>query len=377
MFYLTICVSSFVYGNCLILSFLKHVCVTLYVVSIVTASPISVANEIPHLNVGRVPIDNQSTRSQSIAGKTAFEQVLVKLSGNKSILDNDLISRSARNYQQYLVSSSFISLNGKLVYQASFAQDRMLELLQFANVPVWGNLRPKTTVWIAQQSEANQQINIVTQLSEHPFVEKVNDIAFSRGIDLLIPVGDLEDSVNVSKYDIWGSFAVSIANYSAKFGNEYTLIARISLGFDEISSAEAYIAEWTVVGDKHIYSSKSAGATEDLALGALLSDYTDHLASRHAISSELLANTQQIQIEVIGIDTLGKYAQAISALEGIAVVSKVSVKKQTKESMVFELSVNADTQTLASVLKLDDRFREFQADDLSVSDSTRYEWVGR
>ena len=340
------------------------------------------ANEITHLNIGRVLIENQSTNSQNRAGKASFEQVLVKLSGNKNVLQNELLSRSARNFQQYLVSSSFISINGNLVYQATFAQDKLLELLQFAGVPVWGNLRPKTTLWLAKQasntrSSDKQSIKIVTQLSAHPWLDKINEIAFARGIDLLIPVGDLEDSVSVSTYDVWGMFAPSIAQYSNKFGNEYTLVARISLGFDEISSQEAFIAEWTVVGDRLIYSSKSAGASEELALNALLSDYTDYLASRHAISSELLATSQLIEIEVIGIDNLQKYANALGALQGIAVVSRVSVKQQSKEAMRLALSVNADEKTLVSVLQLDDRFRQFQPDELGLSETMRYEWVGR
>jgi hypothetical protein len=342
----------------------------------------AVANEITHLNIGRVDIENQSTNSQNRAGKKAFEQVLVKLSGSKNVLQNELLSRSARNFQQYLVSSSYLSINGNLIYQATFAQDKLLELLQFASVPVWGNLRPKTTLWLAKHSNDvqlsdKQTIKIVTQLSGHPWLESINEIAFARGIDLLIPVGDLEDSVNVSNYDVWGMFAPSIAQYSKKFGNEYTLVARISLGFDEISSQEAYIAEWTVVGDKLIYTSKSAGVSEEFALNALLSDYTDYLASRHAVSSELLAISRIIEIEVFGIESLKMYASALRALEGIAVVSKVSVKQQNKEAIRLVLSVNADEDTLSSVLQLDDRFRQFQPDEFGSTETMRYEWVGK
>lgn len=349
----------------------------LLLVFIVVKENSSYANEITHLNVGRVAINDQSVSAQEEAGKEAFEQVLVKLSGNKSILQNELLSRSSRSYIQYLVSSSFVNINGSLTFQASFAQDKMIELLQFAGVPVWGNLRPKTTVWLAYKTEDNQQINVINQLSAHPWLSKIADASYQRGVELLVPVGDLDDSVNVSQYDVWGLFAPSIARYSSKFNNEYTLVARIGIGFDEFSSKEAYIAEWIVVSENLIYSSKSSGGTLDTALENLLSDYTDYLASRHAISSELLANSKTLEIELTGVDNLSKYAAVVSALEGIAVVSDVSLKEQTQESLLFSLSINANEDALISVLALDGRFMKYQTDEMSEYTVLRYTWEGQ
>lgn len=336
------------------------------------------ANEIEHLNIGRVQIEDQRSSAQKQAGRRAFEQVLIKLSGNPNVLKQQVLRKSADNFEQFLISSSFLTINNELVYQATFNQDKLIDLLQFSQQAVWGNRRPSTVFWLAYKDINTQQSTIINQVSDSTWVQDIETYAFQRGLEIMIPLGDLDDELAVNEYDVMGLFAPTIARYSSRYAVDYTLVARIELGFDEVESKEAFIAHWVVVGNDDIYESKSAGSTADLALQKMMFDYAGLLASRYAISSEALNENKQFALTIDGIESLAIYAELIEALNNVTVINDIMLRKQNGAISEFEIDAMADVSILRRILKLDRRFREKETralDDDSAQKVLNYEWV--
>lgn len=181
---------------------------------------------IEHVNVGRVVVENQSLRSQQVAGRLALAQVFVKLSGNQKVLQETEISRAVDNYEQFLISSSFLQQSKSLVFEATFSQQKVENLLLASNLSVWASLRPSSVLWLAVENDLNQKL-IISQLSDASFTEELNLRAFARGVDVVVPIGDLDDNINLSVYDVWNQYTSKIKQQSIRYSTDYIISANV------------------------------------------------------------------------------------------------------------------------------------------------------
>jgi hypothetical protein len=167
----------------------KSVCFTLlflFAVVLATSSFFSVANNIEHVNIGRIAVDDQSIRSQQRAGKLALEQVFVKLSGNVAVTKESEISKAIDNYEQFLVASSFIQQGQTLVFEATFNKTKVENLLLASGLSVWTSLRPSAVVWLALENSERQKV-VLSQYSDSERAQKVILKAFARGVEVVMP----------------------------------------------------------------------------------------------------------------------------------------------------------------------------------------------
>ena len=102
-------------------------------------------------------MQGQSNSAQVSAGKQAFEQALIKLSGERDIAKDSTIFNEIQKYERYLIASSFVerqtSTRGtELVYVGTFDQQKMIGLLKQTSNPVWSSLRPSGILWLAEKN---------------------------------------------------------------------------------------------------------------------------------------------------------------------------------------------------------------------------------
>lgn len=198
---------------------------------------ISYAQNIEHVNVGRIAVENQSLRSQQNAGKQALAQVFVKLSGNQNVLREPEISKAVDNYEQFLVASSFIQQSQTLVFEATFNRTKIESLLLASGLSVWASLRPSGVLWLANENLDKQKV-MLSQLSAANLTQKVSLKSFARGVDIVVPLGDLEDSINLSVYDIWNQHISKLQVQSIRYATSYLISATVQAYTQEQAIAD-------------------------------------------------------------------------------------------------------------------------------------------
>jgi len=197
-----------------------------FAVSLGSVSLTTYARNIDHVNVGRIEVDNQSLRSQQEAGRLALAQVFIKLSGNQRVLLEPEISKAVDNYEQFLISSSFLQQSESLVFEATFNQAKIENLLHASGLSVWASLRPSAVLWLAINN-VNQQKIMVSQFSAPNLAQKLRLKSFARGVDIVLPLGDLEDSMKLSVYDIWNQYISKIQEQSNRYSTDYLISATV------------------------------------------------------------------------------------------------------------------------------------------------------
>jgi len=178
------------------------------------------------VNEAHIEVDDQSQRTQQAALKKALQQVLVKMSGSTSVLDNAGVKAALRAPQALLRSYRFSFDNSRTYYVAEFDQAKLTELLQREMLPVWGDRRPVTIVWVAHDTDEGERLILDESLPSN-LSEAIKRTGKERGVPLTLPLMDLTDNVNITTYDVWGRFVEPLRNASVRYAVDNIIGARV------------------------------------------------------------------------------------------------------------------------------------------------------
>lgn len=194
-----------------------------------------VAANIEHVNVGRIVVSDQSLNSQQQAGKKALAQVFVKLSGNPQVLSEQEVERAIDNYERFLTASSFLRIDNKLIFEATFNRQKVENLLMASGLSVWASLRPSSILWLATKTDLNnkqilyqnQQAIDASKAQTESLATLVQLQAYARGVEIILPIGDLEDTSRISVYDVWNQFVSYLHENSRRYEADYLISATL------------------------------------------------------------------------------------------------------------------------------------------------------
>ena len=177
------------------------------------------------VNEAQIPVSDQSQKTRAYAVKEALTQVMVKVSGNTAVLQNPGVRAALRTPEAYLRSYRFSYSGNDTFYVAEFDNTKLIELLKREGLPLWGERRPETIVWLATETDDNERI-ILDESTPTPVGEMLINTAKTRGVPVSLPLMDLTDSASISIYDVWGRFVQSLTA-SQRYGVDNIIGARL------------------------------------------------------------------------------------------------------------------------------------------------------
>ena len=205
-------------------------CLGFWATSIVLSSLVSghvEATQVIQTNIAAIAVDDQSQRSQDSALKSAFKQVMIKITGNKDALQNPGVKAALRTPQAYLRSYRFDFQEGETLYVAEFDKIKLNELLQREGLPLWGERRPETLLWMATEDSESGERQLLDETTPSVMREHLSAKAKERGLPLSFPLMDLTDRTTISIYDVWGRFVQSLTQASHRYSVDNVIGARV------------------------------------------------------------------------------------------------------------------------------------------------------
>ena len=205
-------------------------CLGLWATSIVLSALVSghvEATQVIQTNIAAIAVDDQSQRSQDSALKSAFKQVMIKITGNKDALQNPGVKAALRTPQAYLRSYRFDFQEGEILYVAEFDKIKLNELLQREGLPLWGERRPETLLWLATEDSESGERQLLDETTPSEMREHLSAKAKERGLPLSFPLMDLTDRTTISIYDVWGRFVQSLTQASNRYSVDNVIGARV------------------------------------------------------------------------------------------------------------------------------------------------------
>jgi hypothetical protein len=353
------------------------------------------AVEVKDLYQASVTINSRNNTDRAIALKEALSAVMVKVGGNKSVLDNKIIKKSLNDYRLYLnqyryqlkIIHSIKSIGEnqtqtkQLFLLASFNEDKINQLFQQANLAIWGSLRPQVLLWLVDEDGLTRTIISNSTDSNLPLI--VNDFSAQRGLPIMMPLMDFTDASQVTLSDIWGRFEQPVRKASNRYFAEAIVVIRISnssllasntqtnvnvepnncglLCTQTTLNEQRYILDWSLLalnlegGQKRV-SQQYQGSEQKQLLQQGLAEITELIYQQYALST---TSNNDFIIEVANIDSLTTYVDVFDFLTNLSAVKSVTLLNAKGASRRFNLQLLGSSDALVASLKLDKQLKQF------------------
>jgi len=235
------------------------------------------------------------------------------------------------------------------------------QLLKQYKLPIWGNLRPETLVWLSIEQDRKRYI--VSPSNNPALIKLFNKKAESRGISLLFPFGDLQDQNKLSISDLWGNYSQAIQAASIRYHPQAVMATRI---YQEPSGL--WIAKWSLsVLDK---SENWQNTHEDVSV--LLTQGVDSLADRlvalFATRADSADDKQSI-IQVNNVTDFNGLTRVANYLKRVPAIKTANLIQVKGDSLSYRIHYFGDEQHLIQSLVLGEVLQKVESSRDSTAEN--------
>lgn len=313
------------------------------------------ASEVEGLYEAQVPVTGQREAERQDAVRAAFQQMLVKVTGDRRAETRQRLQSLAqsplRYVQQYLYRPLPPGFSPPLAPEAvrptqllwvRFDAQAVDQLLRQANEPVWGRARPTTLVWLAVEDPDGR--SLVGSDTRPEVRAELDAQAQARGIPLLFPLLDLEDQRQVGYADVWGGFEQGVRTASARYQPGAMLVGRVRQ-----EPSGRWSGRWSLYEGDGVEHWQDGAQQRSEILAAGIDGAADRLAVRFARALSADA-ALPVDLLVAGVDRLEEYGRAMKYLQSLDSVGAVAVTRVDAAGVHFRLLLRGDRAGLVQTI---------------------------
>jgi hypothetical protein len=325
------------------LSQLFCVCVFAVLVPVVEVG----AAVVPDLYEAQVGVASKDPAQRKAAFVQALVEVATKVSGVRQPQAYSTFAEASRRAGDYVQQFRYERDPADpeepgLVLWVSFDSEAVDGLLRRAGLPVWGRTRPSVIVWLAVQSGRGRRL----LGADEEIADTLRVTAARRGVDLVLPLLDLEDQSRLTTTDVWGGFNENVARASRRYQSETVLVGRAYQIVPEV-----WESGWELLsqGSSHSWTMRGGDLQQVLEEG--IGETADVLARRFA-SAAVPLDAGPVVLAVRGVRTLEDYARTLSYLRELAPVDEVYVSSVEADRVSFAVTASGGRPALEQVIAL-------------------------
>ena len=297
--------------------------------------------------------------SQADLNEAALKQVLVKVSGSRSITSKPEVKKILKNPTRLLSQSGFQIYGSTEYYYALFDQRKINHLLKSIQQPIWGTVRPTTLVWLAVQGNDSRHImsdSRVQQGSDWALVNQPKE----RGIALKFPIMDLEDR-SISTSSISGKFYNDIAKASKRYGEKLFVAA-----YMKQETSQKWKLSWTLVSidsqsmqHKELVSKTVRGSRASVQI-QMTNKIADYYASQYAVSDNNGKHFSQ-QVFVKGISDYDNFSRLTASVKKLSSVSSFEITTISENEVVLNVKLKGGFASFENAMSLNRHLHKIAA----------------
>ncbi len=314
-----------------------------------------------------VEVSAQTEDERRRAAQEGLLTLLTRLTGLVSIPRNDTIRAALgapqRYYNQYVFDSKRVDGVQTTVVRLTYAEPAMTALIKQAQLPVWGARRPRIVAWIAV--EVDGQRGVLDAASDDALAIAFMDRARLRGLPVILPEMDEQDTFEVSADDVWRRSYSSLQSASARYGTDIVLVGRVR------RNASGLSADWRYWMDGSAVSVPRRQGGESQIVQGGIDRLVSDLTSRFAV---LPRSLRQHRLQIYGVDDTASYAAMMSHLRGMEFIDDIAVERVEAERLQIAITSRAEPGQLLTLLTLQGRLAEYDA--LGVGLGVKLKWQG-
>lgn len=337
--------------------------------------------EVKGLYQAKVIVENQSPVIRAKAIKEAMKIVLVKVSGQKNIVQQVTVKELLLKAKQYLILFHYENIDEQLHLVVDFNNEKIDSFLKENNIAIWGSLRPKILVWLV--NEQGLQRDIISSHDDNDLTNKFLSYSQQRGLPLYFPLMDLEDNSTINIADIWGRFVEPVIEASTRYQPEKVVIIRMSdrnLAEDKalvknsiendalveshdcglLCEERAHVlnekvVDWSIIENHQTISKPYIGGNIEKLIENVVDDIIEHIYQQYAFQT---GDEQKLTIEVNNVDSIKKLVEIVAFFESLSSIESASLVYVKGTKYRFELVITGSPKSLLSSLTLSRQLSE-------------------
>jgi hypothetical protein len=331
-------------------------------VILATATPLARAVVVNNLYDVEFPVPDQSRTVRSAAFSKGLEQVLIRVSGSRSVLQNVNPATPASYVQQFsyaevpakqksadvplsaVAETAAVSYSLKVQYNAG----KIINLLRENGQPVWGEHRSEAVVWLAVRDGADRYVLKDSDTSR--LKDSVEDSMARRGLPLLWPIYDLRDQQKLGFTDVWAAFEQPVAAASKRYTRGPAIVGRLSW------TGNDWKADWALFVEKSAHSWSLSGSDYNTLIAEGIDLAADEIGKYYAVLERTGISEPGLLVEIHNVDTLSDYRNIQQFFEELTAVRRVHVVRVDRHDVVFLIDLRGDMDDFTRLVSTDRKF---------------------
>ncbi|WP_300173871.1 DUF2066 domain-containing protein [uncultured Aliivibrio sp.] len=279
-----------------------------------------------------------SEKAESLAKKEGLEKVLIKVSGQQEIAQNEVIKKALAQSDRYVTQMSFVNHdNAPQTMKLGYNSKMVVGLLTQAEQSLWEAPRKSVLVWVV--NEYNYQRSIIWEQSNNPLITRIKSAANERGLPVMFPVGDFDDVTSIEIPDLWGNFKKPIADASERYNPQAILVVKVR-GNSSTWTLFDTTPQYLVSTSKKPIEGRVSGSVQ---LADMVNEVSDYFAKTYAKNLNAGAGESET-VSIKGIHTTSAFFSLEKQLKQMNSVASVQVNTIQGDKVTYTLSLLGDYQ---------------------------------
>lgn len=288
--------------------------------------------------------------------REALQQVLVRVTGRPELIEQAQVRSELNNAGSYIKQfEAARSEQGNRVKVLLDAQ-RIQQLLQQLQVPIWGGQRPELLFWIVEQQDSTRRfVN-----EEHsPWLQSLTLALSEQALPFILPAYDMDDVLNLNETDAWSGVWAQINQASFRYQPDEVVVLLLE------SDTSGTTPVWRLTALRQHEQQVLRDELEAESVEALMAQYTAKLSQQLAQQYAILLDPTQLQHAVLQINNTASFADVVAVerrLSALLGVNKTRIVSQGPQQTRFELELQMTPEQLLQSLQFESQFKPVLSD---------------
>ncbi len=303
------------------------------------------AVQVDGLYTANVAVKDQSSAARNMAMGEALREVVHKVSGRRSALDNVALLEALSNAGSYVEQFQYKQMDEGADYWliVRFQKAGIDQTLQQFGVPVWGANRPSVLLWLAIDEGGRR--SIAGAESDSGLTAILTQEVRNMGLHVTLPLLDLADQRDIGFNDVWGGFSEQIQQASKRYGHSQVMFGRL------LKKGSTWQFDWTLMNEGQQNSGLEKSNTARLVFRQAFAQVAEKLADTYAPLS-VASQENQLNIEVADVKSLSQFVNMTSYLSSLDMVKKLSWGQLIDNKVVLTVVIRGDAAVLEETIAL-------------------------
>ncbi|UXI69437.1 DUF2066 domain-containing protein [Tahibacter amnicola] len=291
------------------------------------------------LYAGEVPVPDQSDEQRVEALRNALAQVVVKLTGDKSVLANESVAKAVADAERYVQRYQYqqeVVTEGdqpvaRLSLIATFDRAAVDRLVRERGLRVWAPAaRAPLLAWVAIDDGAGPRLLAGGDAG----AQSMQHSAQMRGLGLAWPARGDADWEALALQSVWSGDLAALSADAARYQTDSLFVAQLR------RIGDSWSGRWTLVQGGQVVGTWD---TKDGDMAGLLAAAVDEAANRIGTRSAQVPEERRItsaRVWISGIASASDYARVFDVLGHNNLVRDFTPEQARGDGVLMKLTLN-------------------------------------